>query len=77
VSRHKLTITEYLAMFPDVETRWVNRCVTCDRIGYKPETPNTAKGAYRVKRDLDPLTLDDVGRCPVCANAAARLTSLD
>jgi hypothetical protein len=69
----KSDIDDYLAMFPEVESRWVNRCAACGRRGYKPETPDEAKGAYRIKHDLQPLALDHAGLCEVCASAAARL----
>jgi hypothetical protein len=30
---------KYLAVFPKME-RWINRCVACQRVGYKPEMPD-------------------------------------
>jgi hypothetical protein len=72
----KPEIDDYLAMFPEVESRWVNRCTACGSRGYKPETPNDAKGAHRVKRDLQPLPLNDVGCCEECARVLPRRVDL-
>jgi hypothetical protein len=71
----KPEIADYLAMFPEVEERWINRCIACGRIGYKPGMPDKAKGARTVKHDLQPLALDEVGFCEVCAAAGTKLTT--
>lgn len=58
-------------------SEWVNQCVICQRIGYKPETPVTneklkAHGitspAERLRNNYDVLELDDNGICEDCRN---------
>ena len=57
-------------MYPDIEKRWVNRCVACGSIGYRPEMPDTARGARQLKRELRPLPLNALGFCDVCGPVA-------
>lgn len=62
----------YLRQYPELE-RWINRCVSCHAIGYKPDMPERfdTKGvaAHHLQRYFRPLAVDELGRCDVCAEA--------
>jgi hypothetical protein len=66
--------------------RWLNQCVACGRIGYKPELParTTARlrlGAefsdfptgigHTIRSTFEPLPVDSSGLCDVCRNVSS------
>jgi len=62
-------VDDYLTLYPDIAERWLNRCLACGRVGFKPEMPDEARGAHFLKREVEPLSLDVRGLCDVCAEA--------
>lgn len=68
----------YLDAYPEMR-RWINECTTCHDRGWNPSLPDrltarasggeiTIGGAHTLRRYFPrPLTLDEHGRCPVCA----------
>jgi hypothetical protein len=59
--------------FEDPRTRrWLVRCASCDRIGYRADMPTDAFNRYWMERKLEAMTLDEHGRCEVCAEARQR-----
>jgi hypothetical protein len=64
---------EYLAMYPFME-RWMNRCIACQRLGYKPEMPDLVRSwpsahADYIRSYFSPLEVDADGFCEQCHNA--------
>jgi hypothetical protein len=53
-----------LARFPNLQ-RWINRCVGCERIGYKPEIPKQVRRSVR----LSLLPVNQDGLCRQCEHA--------
>ena len=64
-------VEDYLTLYPDIADRWVNRCLACGRVGFKPEMPDGARGAHFLKTEIEPLSLNDRGMCRVCAAASS------
>ena len=64
----KTAVDDYLSLYPEIEERWVNRCIACGRVGYRPEMPDDAPGAHYLKREIEPLTTDQRGLCDVCVS---------
>jgi hypothetical protein len=60
-------VEDYLKPYPKIADRWINRCVACGCVGYKPDMPDEARRAHFLKHELAPLPLDDLGRCDNCA----------
>ena len=53
--------------FADPRTRkWVIQCLTCRRVGYRSDAPPDAFNRYWFERKLEPMRLDDMGRCEQC-----------
>lgn len=63
--------------------RWLNQCVACGRIGFKPELPRRTTARLRLGTDFadfttgighftratfDPLPVDESGLCDICRN---------
>ena len=64
---------DYMQSHSKVTRRWLNECVACHRVGYKPELPQELPGtvlAQNIQREFEPLALDDAGLCEQCADAA-------
>jgi hypothetical protein len=64
---HKL----YLQMYPQL-WRWMNRCVCCGHVGYKPELPPRLRmtaAANNLRRMYPELWVDDQGSCEQCAQS--------
>jgi hypothetical protein len=64
-------VEDYLTQYPDIAEGWVNRCIACGRVGFKPEMPDEARGAHFLKKEMEPLPLDHRGLCDVCAVATS------
>lgn len=64
---------EYLIMYPQLR-KWINQCVACQDIGYKPELPfelstygnETSAAAKNLRKYFKPLALNESGLCEVC-----------
>jgi hypothetical protein len=67
----RTAVEDYLTLYPDIAERWVNRCLGCGRVGFKPEMPDDARGAHFLKTEVEPLSLDERGLCDVCAVASS------
>ena len=72
---------DYLKEFPAL-ARWINQCVICQQRGHHPDLPTaltrrssagefTTAGARNLRSMFpNPLKLDQLGRCDVCASVA-------
>ena len=61
---------QYLAMYPKLH-RWMNRCVACQRLGYKPELPDQiyrwpSAHASNLRRYFPALEVDAESLCEQC-----------
>lgn len=64
---------EYLKMYPQLK-KWINQCVACQDIGYKPELPlelstwggETSAAAQNLRKFFKPLQVNEVGLCDMC-----------
>jgi hypothetical protein len=71
---------EYLAQYPKL-LRWMNRCVACQRVGYKPDMPDQiyrhfSVSAANIRQYFAPLDVDSDGLCEQC-RAAKRTPQQD
>jgi hypothetical protein len=64
-----MAVDAYLAMIPRAAHKWVVRCAGCGRQGYRPDLPETAKYGRGLRWALEPLEVDDSGRCDACRSA--------
>ncbi len=57
---------EYLREFPSA-LRWMNRCLSCQQVGYKPEMPDEV-GKYfsNLREYFAPLALNENELCEDC-----------
>ena len=54
----------------DPRTRkWLIRCASCQKIGYRPDAPAKFFGRYHLVRYFEPLDLDETGLCKDCKEA--------
>ena len=61
----------YLRDYPQLR-KWMNQCVACQRLGYKPEMPDEITpgfGAKNLRRYFAELEVNEVGLCSQCASA--------
>ena len=63
----------YVNAFPELR-KWIRVCPLCGAKGYDPEMPDSVGGsldpryaARYIKGSLNPLEVDDMGICLVCA----------
>lgn len=66
---------EYLTSYPELERRWLNQCVACQRKGYKPTMPDEIHpgfAAQNIRRYFGPLEVDEVGLCEECRAALVK-----
>lgn len=62
----------YVKSYPEAE-KWLNTCPLCRRRGYKPDMPEHIGGehsimGYYLRRYFQPLAVDEMGLCMICAN---------
>jgi hypothetical protein len=55
---------DYLAMYPR-SRKWIHRCITCQRQGFKPQMPRSEWP--NLVKYFTVLALDLDGRCDQCA----------
>lgn len=66
----------YLSSYPKLQ-KWMNTCVCCGAVGYKPETPAAlttrfageefeTRGAQNLRRFYRPLKVNEDGLCETC-----------
>jgi hypothetical protein len=61
----------YLRTYPQLR-KWVNQCVACQRLGYKPEMPEQITpgvAAKTIRRFFPEMEVNNVGLCEQCAIA--------
>jgi hypothetical protein len=61
----------YLQMYPKLR-KWINQCVACNAIGYKPTMPEDIYpgiAAQNIRHLFSELALNDDGLCSICAQA--------
>ena len=59
----------YLQQYPGA-WKWLNQCVICDTIGYKPEMPEKITPgflAHNIRLLFTPLAVNTIGVCEDCA----------
>ncbi|GCB34519.1 hypothetical protein [Bacteroides faecalis] len=59
----------YIKQYPQAKN-WLNQCVICQEIGYKPEMPeNIYPGvlAQNIRKLFKPLPVNEHGICAQCA----------
>jgi hypothetical protein len=59
----------YLRDFPR-SRKWINQCVACQRLGYKPEMPEQIEPgllAQNLRRYFPPMAVNEAGLCEQCA----------
>ncbi|OUS70282.1 hypothetical protein B1748_29030 [Paenibacillus sp. MY03] len=65
---------EYLKMYPSL-MKWINQCIACQSIGYKPDLPhelatydgiNMSAAAANLRRFFKPMSVDEIGLCDTC-----------
>jgi len=64
---------QYLRMYPELR-KWINQCVVCQSIGYKPELPaelstwggETSAASQNLRKYFNPLAVSDIGVCSIC-----------
>lgn len=62
----------YIKQYPEVK-RWLNQCVVCQAIGYKPEMPKEIHPgllAQNIRKYFSPLSINELGICEDCVRAA-------
>lgn len=60
----------YLKQYPEIR-RWLNQCIICQTIGYKPDLPdNITPGmmAQNIRKYFTVLSVDELSICDECAN---------
>jgi hypothetical protein len=63
-------LNQYLKQYPEAN-RWLNQCIICQSIGYKPEMPEKIHPGYladNLRKMLSPLEVNELRVCSSCAN---------
>ena len=64
---------EWLNAFPGFR-KYLNQCVACQELGYDPVQIELKDGLYfkeRAMKYFQPLTLDEIGLCSICAEVVS------
>ena len=59
----------YVKQLPEIK-KWLNQCVICGSIGYKPELPDKIYPgllAETIREVFAPLAVNDISMCEQCA----------
>ena len=76
VMRGKENGLSYLEQYPQLN-KWINRCICCGSIGYKPNLPesltaNSSRGEYKtagatnLRKYFQPFTVNELSICEIC-----------
>lgn len=60
---------QYSKDYPQI-SRWLNECMVCHSIGYKPEMPEKiypGEMAENIRRFYSPLEVNDISICDDCS----------
>jgi hypothetical protein len=66
----------YLHTYPRLAV-WINRCVACQRLGYKSALPiqlGKGRGAANLRKYFPEMDVNEMGLCDQCAGSAVRNT---
>ncbi len=58
----------YLKQYPEAK-RWLNQCIVCQSLGYKPEMPDKITPGYlaeNLRSFLPELAVNDLSVCEQC-----------
>ena len=58
----------YLKEYPEAN-KWLNQCIICQSVGYKPEMPEKITPGYlaeNIRRFFPELTVNDINVCEQC-----------
>ncbi len=61
-------LSQYLKQYPEAK-KWLNQCIVCQSIGYKPEMPEKIYPGYlaeNLRRLLSPLEVNKLNICTHC-----------
>jgi len=59
----------YVRQYPEAK-KWLNQCVVCGSVGYKPELPDEVylgRLAENIRKMFAPLAVNDISICEQCA----------
>ena len=59
----------YSKQYPEIE-KWLNECMVCHTIGYKPNLPEQIHPgilAENIRKSYNVLKLDEIGICEDCS----------
>jgi hypothetical protein len=62
-------LTQYLKQYPETK-KWLNQCIVCQSIGYKPEMPEKIHPGYlaeNIRKLLPALEVNELSICFACA----------
>lgn len=68
MSSKKREIDQYAKMYPKI-SKWLNECIICHSIGYKPEMPesiNPGMLAENIRKQYPPLKVNEINLCEEC-----------
>lgn len=71
MTKHKNEGLLYLRGYPQLR-KWINQCVACQRLGYKPEMPQqigVGVAAKNLRRFFPEMGINEAGLCEQCASA--------
>lgn len=63
---------QYLQDYPRLR-KWINQCVTCQALGYKPDMPlqiGPGAAAQNLRRYFKPMALNAMRLCEQCASTS-------
>ncbi|NCO64977.1 MAG: hypothetical protein GW809_09090 [Bacteroidetes bacterium] len=59
---------QYANMYPKIN-KWLNECLICHSIGYKPEMPENiypGRLAQNIRKQYPPLSVNEINVCEDC-----------
>lgn len=66
---HGNSAKKYLATYPKL-MKWINQCVSCQSMGYKPEMPRDIIGGANLRGYFKSLAINKIGVCETCERAS-------
>lgn len=70
MAKHVEDIEMYLKQYPEIK-RWLNQCIVCQSMGYKPELPEHIHPgimAQNIRKYFSVLYLNELNICEECTN---------